>query len=241
MSVVESTSGNLGFSLAILSKKYKFKLICVIDPKCPKKNIDFYQAYGCEIVMVDKKDATGGYQKNRIAVAKQIESSRDNCLNLDQYNNYDAQEVHYETTGPEIYKQMDGEIGSIISCVSTGSHLSGIAKYLKEQNKNIKTVAVEPVGSVVFGGIYEPYQQNGSGLSFTPRNYNKKYIDYEIKVSDNDAFSTVKKVIDSDGLLVGSSSGAVLFAAKKLSLIGNSIVIIADSGQKYLNTLEFRG
>ena len=236
--IVESTSGNLGFSLSILSKIYKFNFICIVDPKCPKKNLDFYRAYGCKIIMVDEKDNTGGYQKNRIATAKKIEATMDNCLNLDQYNNYDAQEIHYEMTGPEIYKQMNGKIGAIISSVSTGSHLSGISKYLKEQNQKIKTIAVEPLGSVIFGGEFKPYRQNGSGLSFFPKNYNKKYIDYEIKISDTDAFNTVREVINSDGLLIGGSSGAALYAVKKLSLKDNTVVIIADSGEKYLDTLS---
>jgi cystathionine beta-synthase/cysteine synthase A len=239
MTIVESTSGNLGYSLAILSKLFDFKLICIVDHKTPEDALLFYKAYGVQIEFVDKADSDGGYQKNRIARAREIASQDSDCINLDQYSNPAARDIHYEMTGPEIIAQMEGRLDALVANASTGSHLSGIAQYLKESDQQIQTIAVEPEGSVIFGGEYHPYMQNGSGLSFKPENYCGEYIDTEIKVSDADAQTAAKELIETDGLLIGLSSGAALHAAKGYcQQPGNKfrrcLAIFPDSGVKYL-------
>jgi 2,3-diaminopropionate biosynthesis protein SbnA len=239
MTVVESTSGNLGYSLAILAKVYGFKFTCVVDPKTPSNNILFYRAYGAKVEVVDEVDADGGYQKNRIARAREIAAADPDTINLDQYSNRAAQDIHYETTGPEIYQQMQGSVDAIVASVSTGSHLSGIARYLRQENPKLQVVAVEPDGSVIFGGKYHPYRQNGSGLSFRPGNYSADLVDAETKVADEAAFQMVQEVLDRDALLVGPSSGAVLYAAVQYSLQQpdnkpRCVVVLPDSGVKYL-------
>jgi len=240
MTIVESTSGNLGYSLAILAKVYGFNFTCIVDPKTPRNSILFYEAYGVKIELVDEADPDGGYQKNRIERAKEISASDANTINLDQYSNPAAQDIHYQTTGPEVYQQMDRRINALVASVSTGSHLSGIARYLKEVDREIKIIAVEPEGSVVFGGKYRPYKQNGAGLSFKAANYSADLSDVEIKVGDEEAFSMVQEVLDRDALLVGPSSGAALYAAVQYCMQRHDknprcVVILPDSGIKYLS------
>ena len=243
MTAVESTSGNLGISLALLSKEYNFKLICIVDPKIPTETLLFYEAYGVQVEFIEGPDADGGFQKARIARAREIAAQDKNCVNLDQYSNSAARDIHYETTGFEIVSQMEGKLGAVVANVSTGSHLSGIARYVKQCDPDIRTVAVEPEGSVIFGGEFHPYQQNGSGLSFTPENYDRQYIDEEVKVADEDAVQTVRKLVETDGLLVGVSSGAALHAARDFSRRPENrdrrcVVIFPDSGVKYLKQLQ---
>jgi 2,3-diaminopropionate biosynthesis protein SbnA len=239
--IVESSSGNMGHALAMLCAAYKFNFICVLDPKTPAANVTLVKAFGGTVVLVDAPDENGSYQKRRIAQARKIATERPNCVNLDQYNNPAAIDAHYLTTGPEIYQGLDGKVDVLIGSASTGSHLSGTAKYLKERNHNIHVIGVEPIGSVVFGGEYKPFLQNGTGLSFQPGNILREYIDEVIKVSDSDAFTTCRKFAKTEGLLLGGSSGSVLAAAKQyvatLTKPRNIVVILPDGGLKYLETI----
>lgn len=239
--IVESTSGNMGHALAMLCAVNKYRFICVLDPKTPKSNITLVRAFGGEVVMVETPDHTGSFQKKRIEVAKTIAREISGCVNLDQYNNPAAIDAHYTTTGPEIYNQMRGRIDVLIGTVSTGSHLSGIAKYLKEMDPAIRVVGVEPVGSVVFGGEYRPFLQNGTGLSFQPGNLLARYVDQVIKVSDYDAFAACRTLAKREGLLLGGSSGSVIHAAtecmQRLVPGGNVVTVLPDGGLKYLDTV----
>ncbi|MEE4672719.1 cysteine synthase family protein [Pseudomonas alliivorans] len=241
MGVVESTSGNLGHALASLCAALQIKFVCVMDPKTSVQNVELVKAYGGEVVLVTEKDADGGYQKNRIKKAREIAANDDGLINLDQYDNPDALNYHAETTGKEILQQTNGRVDLVVGAVSTGSSLCGIAKYLKSVNPNIKVAAIEPYGSTIFGGISTPFLMNGIGLSFTPKNYEASLIDYEMKVSDADAFATIRKHAKSTGMLLGGSSGAVLYAAKQLAdELDEGMCIIAllpDGGLKYLSTV----
>jgi len=239
--IVESTSGNMGHALAMLCAIARLRFICVLDPKTPKSNVALVKAFGGHVRIVATPDETGGYQKKRIALAKAIAAQVPNCVNLDQYNNPAAIDAHFRTTGPEIHQQTDGRIDVLVGSASTGSHLSGTAKYLKSRDPNIRIVGVEPAGSVVFGGEYKPYLQNGAGLSFRPGNILTEYIDEVIRVADADAFAACRSLAKQDGLLLGGSSGAVVHAAveygKKLTGPCNIVVILPDSGLKYLETI----
>ena len=205
--IVESTSGNMGHALAMLCAVNRYRFVCVLDPKTPKSNVRLVKAFGGEIKMVTKPDENGSFQRKRIAVAKAIARATPNCINLDQYNNPAAIDAHSRSTGPEIYQQTGGKIDVLIACASTGSHLSGVARYLKGRNRNIHVIGVEPIGSVVFGGDFKPFLQNGTGLSFTPGNILKPYIDEVVKVSDYDAFAACRSTARSEGLLLGRLVG----------------------------------
>jgi N-(2-amino-2-carboxyethyl)-L-glutamate synthase len=239
--IVESTSGNMGHALAMLCAINGYRFVCVLDPKTPKSNIKLVRAYGGEVEMVDTPDADGSFQKKRIALAKAIARQTPDCVNLDQYNNPAAIDAHFKSTGPEIYAQTGGDVDVLIGSASTGSHLSGTAKFLKMRNPKIWVIGVEPVGSVVFGGEYRPFLQNGLGLSFTPRNILMSHIDEVIKVRDIDAFAACRRLARADGLLLGGSSGAVLHAANEY-IAGhrspsNIVVVLPDTGLKYLDTI----
>jgi N-(2-amino-2-carboxyethyl)-L-glutamate synthase len=239
--IVESTSGNMGHALAMLCAVHKYRFICVLDPKTPRSNVTLVKAFGGEVEMVNTPDETGSFQKKRIAVAKAIAGSLPNCVNLDQYSNPAAIDAHYYATGPEIYRQLDGRVDVLIGSASTGSHLSGIAKYLKGRASSVHIIGVEPIGSVVFGGEYKPHLQNGSGLSFKPGNILTSLIDEVIKVSDRDAFAACRSIARSEGLLLGGSSGSVIHAGKEhirqVRSPCNIVVVLPDGGLKYLDTI----
>jgi N-(2-amino-2-carboxyethyl)-L-glutamate synthase len=239
--IVESTSGNMGHALAMLCAVRGYRFICVLDPKTPSTNINLVRAFGGEVEMVDTPDESGSFQKKRIAVAKAIAAQMPRCLNLDQYNNPAAVDAHYYTTGPEIFVQMAGHVDMLIGAASTGSHLSGTARYLKERNPAVHVVGVEPVGSVVFGGEFKPFLQNGTGLSFQPANIRAELVDEVIKVSDHDAFVNCRRLALDEGLLLGGSSGSLVAAARlclqRLTAPCRMVLVMPDSGVKYLDTV----
>ena len=239
--LIESSSGNLGISLAMIAMVKGYKFICVLDPKVEEGKINALKAFKAVIVMVDKPDKKGGFQIPRINKVKELLNTIPNSVCLDQYNNPYNPLAHYNTTGPEIFETLKGKIDVIIGSVSTGGHLCGAAKFLKENIPNIVVVGVEPEGSVIFGGEYHPYLQQGTGLSFKSNNYEPNFIDEKIKVGDYDAFKTVRDFVQSEGILIGGSSGAVLHVAykiaKELSKDKNIVAILPDHGDRYLNTI----
>ena len=239
--IVESSSGNMGHALAMLCAAYKLHFICVLDSKTPKSNIAVIRAYGGQIELVETPDETGNFQRTRIAVARRLARELPRCVNLDQYNNPAAIAAHFKTTGPEIYSELGGDVDVLIGCASTGSHLSGTAKYMKSRKPGVHVIGVEPEGSVVFGGTYKPFLQNGTGLSFRPGNLLESYIDEIIKVSDHDAFATCRRLARTEGLLLGGSSGSVLHVAAliahRMRRPCNIAVILPDNGMKYLDTI----
>jgi 2,3-diaminopropionate biosynthesis protein SbnA len=240
-SIVESTSGNMGHALAMLCALFGYRFICVLDPKAPKANVNLVRAFGGEVEMVDKPDETGSYQKKRIAVAKAIAAQSPKCVNLDQYNNPAAIDAHYHSTGPEIFEQLGGQVDVVIGTASTGSHLSGIARHLKERRPRVHVIGVEPIGSVVFGGEFKPFLQNGTGLAFQPGNIRPELVDEVIKVSDQDAFVNCRRVAMDEGLLLGGSSGSVLEVARRVVARAtgpcNIVLVFPDGGLKYLDTV----
>ena len=239
--IVESSSGNMGHALAMLCAANKYRFICVLDPKTPKSNVTLVKAFGGTVEMVMTPDENGSFQKKRIALAKAIARDTPNCVNLDQYSNPAAIDAHFKHTGPEIYAQAGGRIDVLIGSASTGSHLSGTAKFLKSVNPNLHVIGVEPQGSVVFGGEFRPFLQNGTGLSFTPANLLEHYIDEVVKVSDQDAFAACRRVAREEGVLLGGSSGSVIHAARtyqsKVRGPCNIVVVLPDGGLKYLETI----
>ena len=239
--LIESSSGNLGISLAMIAKLKGYKFICVLDPKVEEGKINVLKAFNAVIVMVDKPDKNGGFQVPRINKVNELLNTIPNSVCLDQYNNPYNPLAHYNTTGPEIFKTLNGRIDVLIGSVSTGGHLCGTARFLKEKIPEIKVIGVEPKGSVIFGGKYHPYLQQGTGLSFISNNYEPELLDEKIKVCDADAFKTTRDFVQSEGILIGGSSGAVLFVAlnksKELTPNKNIVAILPDHGDRYLNTI----
>lgn len=240
-SVVESTSGNMGHALAMLCAIYHYHFICVLDPKTPRANVNVVRAFGGQVEMVDQPDERGSYQQKRIAVAKAIAAQLPNCINLDQYNNPAAIDAHSYSTGPEVFAQLAGQVDVVVGTASTGSHLSGVARHLKERNARTHVIGVEPQGSVVFGGEFKPFLQNGTGLSFRPGNILTNLIDEVVKVSDRDAFVACRRLALDEGLLLGGSSGSVVAAARqyieRATTACNIVLVMPDGGLKYLDTV----
>ncbi|PMO44900.1 MULTISPECIES: PLP-dependent cysteine synthase family protein [Vibrio] len=241
--IVEASSGNLGVALAMLSANMGYNFVCVVDPKASKQNILAMKAYGARVIVSTEKDKNGSYQIPRIKRAKMIATEL-NGIYLDQYSNGHLIDYHHTITGYEIYKNIVQSIPCInvlVGCVSTGSHLSGISLAIKEQIKYLKTIGVEPIGSVIFGGHPAPFLQNGTGLSFKPGNYIDEAIDVKKKVSDIDAFNMVRTLAKDEGILLGGSSGSAVHSAHEFIKESDDeqhiLVICPDLGHKYLDTI----
>jgi len=238
--LVASTSGNLGHSLAAICAILGYRLTCIVDSKMPPVNMAILRAFGADFEYVDTPDASGNLQRPRIARAMEL-GEREGCVNLDQYFDPNTARAHYESTGPEIFQAIGEELHVLVGCVGTGGHLCGTSRYLKERLPNLVTIAVEPVGSVIFGGCYKPTKQNGVGLSFTPGNYDPAVVDHEVKCSDELAFSTIRQIARTDGLLLGGSSGGVLAMAAKYAGEAtrrqNILCLLPDGGLKYVESL----
>lgn len=235
--IVESTSGNLGHSLAAICAALGYRLKCVVDSKMPPINKAILRAMGAEFEYVDVRDEIGSTQPARLARAREL-GEQEGCINFNQFDNPLSADAHYASTGPEVYAAMGEELDVLVGCVGTGGHLCGTSRYLKERLPKLVTIAVEPVGSVIFGGTYAPTKQYGVGLSFIPGNYDPAVVDHEMKCSDALALSTMRKVARTDGILLGSSSGSVLAMAARYASEAegrqNILCLLPDGGIKYV-------
>ncbi|MGH8546293.1 MAG: PLP-dependent cysteine synthase family protein [Gammaproteobacteria bacterium] len=238
--VVVSTSGNLGISLGMICAKKKYGLVCVVDPKVPRLNFNIYRSFGAIIDMVTVPDAAGGFQQPRVARAKALAANNEDYVYLDQYDDPVCQQIHYETTGPELWEASGGQVDVVVGTVSTGGHLCGTVRFLKERNPGLVAIGVEPAGSAIFSGTPHPYLQNGTGLAFRPGNYDGSLIDVELKVSDHDAFRTVRALARQEGIMLGGSSGGAVWAAVREAQRRHGGVVVAlcpDRGFRYLDTV----
>ena len=239
--IVESTSGNLGHALAMLARSRGYHYVAVVDSKTPADNLNLFKLLDVEVVVVDEKDEYGSTQKNRMLRAQEIARDRPGCVNLNQYRNEAARLIHYNTTGPEIYQQLQGRLDVLVGTVGTGSHLCGTAKFLKEKIPGLRVIGVEPVGSILFGGTPAPYLQNGNGSVFIPDNFDPNVLDIQVKASDANAMNTVRAVARANGMFFGGSSGAALYGAfahaKASSIPLNIVVLLPDGGSKYMSTV----
>lgn len=239
--VIEPTSGNTGIGLAAAATVRGYKVILTMPDTMSVERRNLLKAYGAEIVLTEgKKGMTGAIQK-----AEELAKSIDGSFIAGQFSNPANPKIHYETTGPEIWRDTDGKIDIFVAGVGTGGTISGVGKYLKEQNKNIKIVAVEPFDSPLLSkGVAGSHGIQGIGANFVPDNLDKTVIDDIITVKTNDAMATGKKIAQTEGLLVGISSGAAVFATLELARRpenkGKTIVaLLPDTGERYLSTPMF--
>lgn len=238
--VVESTSGNLGKTLAMLGAAMGFKVIIIVDPKVSPKNLNVYRAYGAQVEVVTTPDERGGYQKARIARAKEIIANDPNAYWPNQYDNPDNPTYHYDHTAPEIgHLDFDMLVGS----VSTGGHLSGIARWLKDNRPSVKVLACDVEGSAIFNTPFKPYLVNGIGLGWRAQNTDLSVFDYCCQISDQVAISLCHLLAKEMGLLLGGSGGVVVSAALKYIAqpqISSALAIIPDTGVNYLDQIYDR-
>ncbi len=239
--IIEPTSGNTGIGLASVGTAKGYKVILTMPETMSVERRNLVKAYGAEVVLTE--GALG--MKGAIAKAEELKAATEGAVILGQFVNPANPQAHYETTGPEIWKDTDGKVDVFIAGVGTGGTLSGVGKYLKEKNPNVKIYAVEPASSPVLSeGHAGAHKIQGIGAGFVPETLNTDIYDGIITVSNEAAFETGNKIAKTEGILVGISSGAAVWAAKQLAgqkeFKGkNIIVLLPDTGDRYLSTALF--
>lgn len=239
--IVEPTSGNTGIGLASVGVAKGYKVIIVMPETMSVERRQIIKAYGAELVL---SDGTKG-MKGAIEKAKEVASNYENSFIPSQFENASNPLAHYETTGPEIWEDTDGQVDIFVAGVGTGGTVSGVGEYLKSKNKNIKIVAVEPSTSAVLStGVAGSHKIQGIGAGFVPKTLNTSIYDEIITVSNEDAFATGKLIGKKEGFLVGISSGAATYASIQLAKLPENagkkiVVLLPDNGDRYFSTPLF--
>ena len=233
MTIVEPTSGNTGIGLALVGKIKGYKVIIVMPETMSKERRDLIKAYGAELILTEGSKGMKG------AIEKALEYNKEGYFIPQQFENLANSQKHYDTTAEEIFNDIN-DLDYFVAGVGSGGTLSGVSKKLKEKIKDLKSVAVEPKSSpVLSGGKAGAHKIQGIGAGFIPGNYDEKVVDEIIKVSDEDAINTAKEFSQKQGILVGISSGAAIYAAiqiaKKIGKGKKVLAISPDGGEKYIS------
>ena len=239
--IIEPTSGNTGIGLASVAAAKGYQTILTMPDTMSVERRNLLKAYGAQLVLTPGELGMQGAIDKAVELAKLIEGA----FIPGQFDNPANPKAHYETTGPEIWRDTEGKVDVLVAGVGTGGTLSGTAKFLKEQNHEIKVVAVEPdVSPVLQGGEAAPHKLQGIGANFVPKNYDASVVDEVLGITAEDAYKTCRLLAKYEGLLVGVSSGAAAYAATLLAQREeykdkNIVVILPDSGERYLSTPGF--
>lgn len=244
--IIEATSGNTGVGLALVGAVKGYKCIFTMPEKMSEEKRAILRAYGARVILTPTSAAPED-PMSHYSVAQKLADTIPGAFLVNQFHNPDNPKRHYETTGPEIWEQMEGKVDMLVGGAGTGGTLSGCAKFLKEKNPQAKVICADPIGSILYDLYYHnrivdppgSYKVEGVGEDMLPGNVHLKLYDGFIKVSDQEAFDITRELVAKEGLLVGPSSGLALVgaakAAEKLEKPSNIVVIFPDSGRAYLS------
>ncbi|AFY36343.1 cystathionine beta-synthase [Calothrix sp. PCC 7507] len=238
--IIEATAGNTGVGIALIAAVKKYRCIFVMPDKMSQDKINLLKAYGAEVVVTPTSvppDSPESYNGVAERLAKEIPGA----YRPNQFENPNNPLAHYLSTGPEIWSDSGGKVEVFVAAMGTGGTISGVAKYLKEQNPNIIIVGADPEGSILSGDSPKPYKVEGIGEDFIPKTFNRQLVDEMIRVSDKESFNLARRLAREEGLLVGGSCGTAVAAALKyasrLSQPKYIVVLLPDTGRNYINKI----
>ena len=230
--IVEGTAGNTGLGIAFAALNRGYRIILVVPTKFSLEKQVLLRALGAEVINTPREEGMLGAEKK----AEEIRESIPGAVTLRQFQNLANPLAHYETTGPEIYRDMKGKIDYLVAGAGSGGTYSGVVRYLKEKDPSIKGVLADPEGSTMGGGEHADYNIEGIGNDFIPVTMDISLVDQVVKMNDEDAFEGARELAQKEGIFAGSSSGAAFSAAKKLiasGARGNIVIILPDRGDRY--------
>ena len=236
--IIEATAGNTGVGLAMVGAVKGYRCIFVLPDKMSNEKVALLKAYGAEVIITHTNvppDSPESYNGVADRLAREIPGA----WRPNQFGNMANPEIHYRATGPEIWEQTNGKITVFVSAVGTGGTLSGVARYLKEMNPDIRVIGADPEGSVLSGGSPKPWKVEGIGEDFVPRTFDSKYVDEWIRITDAESFQTARLLARREGMLLGGSTGTNLAAALKYAqrLGPNDLIVVigCDTGRNYIS------
>jgi cystathionine beta-synthase len=239
--LIEPTSGNTGTGLAIAARLKGYRVIAVMPDKMSREKIDLLRAYGAEVVIAPT-DVAPESPQSYYRVADRLTEEIPGAFQPNQYRNPANPQTHYEITGPELWRQTGGRVTHLVAGVGTGGTITGMGRYLKEQNPDIRVIGADPVGSIYSGDEVHPYLVEGVGEDFWPSTYDPSVVDGYVRVSDRDSFLTTRKLAETEGMLLGGSCGLAVYAALEVAAGIDDpdamvAVILPDGGRAYLSKI----
>ncbi len=232
--IIEATAGNTGLGIAFAALNKGYKVIFVVPEKFSVEKLTLMKALGAEIVHTPRAEGMLGAERK----AQELLKSIPDAVMMAQFHNHANPRAHYETTGPEIWRDLDGQIDYVVAGAGSGGTYSGVLKFLKEQNPNIRGILADPYGSTMGGGEHHDYNIEGIGNDFVAETMQMQLVDDVIKVSDDEALNGVRLLARAEGIIAGSSSGAAFAASMKLlekGVKGNIVTIFPDRGDRYFS------